>query len=69
MVALLLARKRRVKLLESTRGPEGEVMRVLVPGAEEDEVVELPAPKLSAEETARLQQEMSALFGSAESAA
>lgn len=65
MVALLLARKRRVKLLRTVRTPDGELMSVLVPGAEEDEVVDLPAPKLGPEESARLEQEMAALFADA----
>ncbi|MGH7338758.1 MAG: hypothetical protein ACREI7_14345 [Myxococcota bacterium] len=63
LLALLLARKRRVRILETVRGAGAETLRVQMPGDEGDEVVELRVPALDDAETARLQAELSGLFG------
>jgi len=62
-LALLLSRKRRLKIKETRRLPEGELLRVVVPRAEEDEVLSVRAPRLDAEEVERLQRDLEALFG------
>jgi hypothetical protein len=62
VLALLLARKRRLKILETKRLPEGDLLLVSIPRAEEDEIVHLRAPHLTPEEEAQLQGEMARLF-------
>ena len=61
-LTLLLSRKRRVKILETTRDRGSEVMSVLVPGDEEDETHSVPVPILNAEEVDRIQAEIEVLF-------
>jgi hypothetical protein len=62
VLTLLLARKRRVKILETKRLPEGDLLLVSIPRAEEDEIVHVRAPRLSPEEETALQREMARLF-------
>jgi hypothetical protein len=62
-LALLLARKRRVKIVETRRLPDGELLAVRIPRAEEDEVVQVRAPRLTPEREAALEQELGRLFG------
>jgi len=62
ILALLLARKRRVKLKEVRALPDGELLTVVVPGDEEDEEVRVRAPQLGEEETDALQAEIARLF-------
>lgn len=62
LLALLLARKRRVKLLDTVRLADGETLRVLLPGEEEDETVGIRVPLLDEAATARLQAEIAGLF-------
>jgi len=61
-LTLLLSRKRRVKILETRRLPEGDLLRVAIPRAEEDEIVQIRAPALTPEQEAALQQEIARLF-------
>jgi hypothetical protein len=61
-LTLLLSRKRRVKILKTNRLPEGDLLDVLIPRAEEDERVNVRAPRLSPEEESVLQQELARLF-------
>ena len=61
-LTLLLARKRRVKIVETRRLPEGDLLSVAIPRAEEPEVVQVRAPRLSAEQEAALQEELAGLF-------
>lgn len=61
-LVLLLSRKRRVKILETRRLPEGELLLVAIPRAEEDEVAQIRAPRLSPEQETALQQELARLF-------
>jgi hypothetical protein len=63
VLALLLARKRRVRIVETRQLPEGELLLLRIPRAEEDEIVQVRAPRLSAEQEAALQQEIGRLFG------
>jgi len=72
-LTLLLSRKRRVKIEESRRLPEGDLLRVRVRRAEEDDEVSVRAPRLSDEDVDGLQAELERLFdfgapGAAESA-
>jgi hypothetical protein len=61
-LTLLLSRKRRVKILETRHLPEGDLLLVLIPRAEEDEKVKVRAPRLSPEQETALQQEIARLF-------
>jgi hypothetical protein len=61
-LALLLSRKRRIRIQESRRHPEGDLLRVLVRRAEEDDEVSVRAPRLSDEDVDRLQAELEKLF-------
>ncbi len=61
-LTLLLSRKRRVKILETRHLPEGDLLLVLIPRAEEDERVNVRAPRLSPEQETALQQELARLF-------
>jgi len=61
-LTLLLARKRRVKIVETKRLPECDLLRVAVPGAEEDEIKQVRAPRLTEEQEAALQSEIAKLF-------
>lgn len=63
VLTLLLSRKRRVKILHSAALPEGELLRVRIPGPEEDVEVAVRAPRLGAEAIERLQAEIARLFG------
>jgi len=62
-LALLLSRKRRVKLRGVRKLPEGELLLVLVPGEEEDRLVQVRAPRLDPEEVEALQGQLAQLFG------
>jgi hypothetical protein len=62
-LALLLSRKRRVKIKESRRLPDGETLTVVIPRADEDAEVEIPAPRLTDEDVDRLQSRIAQLFG------
>jgi hypothetical protein len=67
VLTLLLSRKRRVKILKTAALPEGEqLLTVRIRGAEEDQEVQVRAPRLDAETVAALQQELAELFGFAE---
>lgn len=61
-LTLLLSRKRRVKIQESRRLPGGDLLRVLVRRAEEDDEVSVRAPRLSDDDVDRLQAELEKLF-------
>ncbi|MHC4549103.1 MAG: hypothetical protein ACYTEZ_10020 [Planctomycetota bacterium] len=61
-LTLLLSRKRRVKITETLRLPEGELLRVVVPGVDEDAVVQIRALRLSDDEVDGLQAELGNLF-------
>jgi hypothetical protein len=61
-LTLLLSRKRRVKIKETRRLPEGELLTVLVPGAEDDQLVQVRAPTLDDEQVAKLQSQLAELF-------
>lgn len=61
-LTLLLSRKRRVKILETRHLPEGDLLDVSIPRAEEDERVNVRAPRLSPEQETALQQELARLF-------
>ncbi|MHC4137383.1 MAG: hypothetical protein ACYTDU_14110 [Planctomycetota bacterium] len=61
-LTLLLSRKRRVKIQESRRLPEGDLLRVLVRRAEEDDEVKVRAPRLSDDDVDGLQAELEKLF-------
>jgi hypothetical protein len=61
-LVLLLARKRRVKIVETKRLPEGELLKVALPRAEEDEIVQIRAPRLTPEQEGELQRELARLF-------
>jgi hypothetical protein len=61
-LTLLLSRKRRLKILETRRLPDGELLHVAVPRAEEDEIVQVRAPRLTPEQETLLQQEIARLF-------
>ena len=61
-LTLLLSRKRRVKILATRRLPEGDLLDVLIPRAEDDERVNVRAPRLSPEQEAELQRELARLF-------
>lgn len=61
-LTLLLARKRRVKILETRKLPEGDLLSVAIPRAEEPEIVQVRAPRLSEEQEAALQAELAGLF-------
>jgi hypothetical protein len=62
VLTLLLARKRRVKILSTSRLSDGELLRVALPLAEEDEIVQVRAPRLTPEEESALQGELARLF-------
>ncbi len=62
VLTLLLARKRRVRILETKRLPEGDLLVVSIPRAEEDEIVHVRAPHLTPEEETALQREIARLF-------
>jgi len=51
-----------VKILETRRLPEGDLLKVSIPRAEEDEVVQVRAPALTPEQETALQQEIARLF-------
>ena len=61
-LVLLLSRKRRIKIDETRRTKEGEILVVTLPGDEEDETFEIEAPSLDAEEVSRIQGELELLF-------
>jgi hypothetical protein len=61
-LTLLLARKRRVRITETRRLPECDLLVVRIPRAEEDEIVQVRAPRLTPEEEAALQREIAKLF-------
>jgi septum formation topological specificity factor MinE len=61
-LTLLLSRKRRVRIQESRRLPEGDLLRVLVRRAEEDDEVSVRAPRLNDEDVDTLQAELETLF-------
>jgi hypothetical protein len=61
-LTLLLSRKRRVKIRESRRLPDGDLLRVAVRRAEEDDEVSVRAPRLSDEDVDGLQAELERLF-------
>jgi hypothetical protein len=61
-LTLLLSRKRRVRIRETRRLPEGELLRVVVPRDEEDDVVSVRAPRLNDEQIDALQAELEGLF-------
>jgi hypothetical protein len=61
-LTLLLARKRRVKIVRTRRLPDGDLMEVAIPRAEEDERVNVRAPRLTPEEEEKLQAEIARLF-------
>ena len=64
LLALLLGRKRRIKLKGFGRGKGGEeILNVVVRGAEEDETLELTAPSMGEADADRLQTELNRLFG------
>ena len=62
-LTLLLSRKRRVKIRETRRMKDGELLSVVLPRPEEDEVVSVRAPRLTGQDVDRLQAELAALFG------
>ena len=62
-LTLLLSRKRRVKIKETRRLPEGDLLGVVVPRPEEDELVQVRAPHLTSDEVDDLQTELATLFG------
>lgn len=63
-LALLLGRKRRVKLKGFGRGKLGEeILNVVVRGDEEDEALELPVPVMGEGDAERFQAELNRLFG------
>lgn len=61
-LTLLLARKRRLKIVETRKLPEGDLLTVKIPRAEEDETLHVRAPRLAPEEEAALQAEIARLF-------
>jgi hypothetical protein len=61
-LTLLLSRKRRVKIKETRQLPDGELLTVLVPGAEDDQLVQVRAPVLDDEKVASLQSQLAELF-------
>lgn len=61
-LTLLLSRKRRVKIEESRRLPDGDLLRVRVRRPEEDEEVQVRAPRLSEGDVEGLQAELAKLF-------
>ena len=63
VLALLLSRKRRIKVLETRRTAGGETLVVSVPGDEEDAVVEIEAPTITPEAVDRVQAQLAELFG------
>ena len=68
VLALLLSRKRRVKIRETRQLPEGELLLVDVRRPEQDERVQIRAPRLAEGEEDRLQAELEELFGFAKPA-
>jgi len=68
-LTLLLSRKRRVKIRETRRVKDGEILSVVLPRAEEDETVSVRAPRLTNEDVDRLQGDLARLFGFAPEAA
>jgi len=66
MLALLLARKRRVKLEPTAPGESAGIQRVILRGDESDETLELPVPVLGEPETLAVQAELQRLFGGGE---
>jgi hypothetical protein len=61
-LTLLLSRKRRVKIVETRRLPDGELLSVRVPRAEEDEIVQVRAPVLGEDAVERIQSQLAELF-------
>jgi hypothetical protein len=61
-LALLLARKRRVKIKATHRLPDGELLEVLIPGDEEDTLHSVRAPRLDEGRIDALQAEIAELF-------
>ena len=62
-LTLLLSRKRRVKIQESRRLPDGDLLRVTVRRADvEDDEVSVRAPRLSDDDVDGLQAELEKLF-------
>lgn len=62
VLALLLSRKRKVKIEGARPLPEGELLTVSRRGPEEDESLQVRAPRLDSEEAERLQEELARLF-------
>ena len=67
ILALLLLRKRLVKLLERRDDGAGPVMDLLVKQDEAEETITVSAAPPSEEETAGLEQEVAKLFGAIDS--
>ncbi len=63
VLALLLLRKRRLKLLEQRREGDLAIMTLRVTGTDEGKEFEVPAPEPTAEETEEITAELSRLFG------
>ena len=63
VLALLLLRKRRLKLVGERGSDEGPVMDLVIPTPTEDVEVALPAPELSDDETDEITAELGRLFG------
>ncbi len=65
-LALLLVRKRRLKLGASRTLPEGDLLEVILRGEEQDETLQVRAPRMTPEQADAVQAELAALFGFAE---
>ena len=68
VLALLLSRKRRLKIRETRQLPEGELLLVDLRRPEQDERVQILAPRLAEGEEDRLQADLEELFGFAKPA-
>ena len=62
-LALLLVRKRRLKLGASRSLPEGDLLEVVAKGEEEDETIQVRAPRMTPEQADAVQAELAELFG------
>ena len=62
-LALLLVRKRRLKLGASRSLPEGDLLEVIAKGEEEDETIQVRAPRMTPEQVDAVQLELAGLFG------
>ena len=64
VLSLLLVRKRRLKVVDRGTSDTGvRVVRVAVAALEEDEILEVPDPRLTPEVVAAVTREVNALFG------